>query len=76
MSKYQHEFSRTQPLTDAEMRAQRTLAAASKLLNPNQPVQPSSTEAELMLYMDELRARQSGYGHAGAVLQKQQDKTD
>ncbi len=71
MSKYQQEFSQLNLLSEAERRAQRTLAAADKLLNrnpPAQPAAPSSAEAELTRYMEELRARQTGYGHASAVL--------
>ncbi|WP_231584950.1 hypothetical protein [Bordetella pseudohinzii] len=57
------------PPSEAERRAQRTLAAADKLLNRNPPAQtaaPGSAEAELMRYMEELRSKQTG--HASAVL--------
>ncbi|AUL19487.1 hypothetical protein FYA67_08555 [Bordetella holmesii] len=63
MSKHKYKFLQPPALTEAERRAQRTLAAANKLLNPNPPEPApdvSPAEAELLRYMDELRARQTG----------------
>ncbi|AZY52173.1 hypothetical protein [Bordetella avium] len=72
MSKRPHPELNTS--SDAEQRAQRTLAAANRMMNREATkiaTEISSAEAELMHYMEELRTRQrSGYGHAGVVLQR------
>ncbi|OZI70752.1 hypothetical protein CAL22_12605 [Bordetella genomosp. 12] len=69
MSKHKYKFIQSPPLTEAERRAQRTLAAANKLMNRNPP-EPSPdvspAEADLIRYMDELRARQTGVAVAAA----------
>ena len=74
MSQYLHAFSQLRPRTDADRRAQRTLAAADQLLSRVRPPRPTndctSAEAELMRYMDEMRTHSGAYGHAGAVLRR------
>lgn len=54
------------PCSPGELRAQRTLQAAGKLMRQPGQVPPASAEQELLDYMREIKRK--SYGHAGSLL--------
>lgn len=54
------------PCSPAELRAQRTLQAAKKLMSQPGKIPPVSAEQELFEYMRQMKLK--SYGHAGSLL--------